>query len=109
MNIAKRIFSGIVYIAIALCLILWKMGILAVPAAFQDISRLSLYISVIMVVIIVHSIVKLSFGGIFFPIAVLCIIFDRQLGITAITPWIVLVAAFLLTAAFNRIFGTDRR
>ncbi|MBO4337384.1 MAG: hypothetical protein J5842_04860 [Lachnospiraceae bacterium] len=105
MNLYKRIVSGTLYIALAVILILWKLNIIALPAAFGDISRTSLFIAFIMLVIIVHSIVEMKFGGIFIPIAVLCIIFDSQLGITAITPWPVLIAAFLLTAAFNRIFG----
>ena len=37
-------------------------------------------------------------------IRLLCIIFDEALGITAITPWIVLIAALLLTIAFEKLF-----
>ena len=103
-NRVKNILSGVLLIALAACLVLWKMDVFALPDIFQGVKIWEMIIAIIMVVIIFHSILDLAFGGIFFPLAILCIIFDEALGITAITPWIVLIAALLLTIAFEKLF-----
>jgi len=100
----KNVITGIMLIALAACLVLWKLNILNLPSVFVDVSVWGLLLSALMVVVIVHSIIDLSFGGIFIPLAVICIVFDKPLGITAITPWVVLIAALLLTVAFHMIF-----
>ena len=100
----KNILTGIILIALAVCLIMWKLNVLNLPPVFTGISAWGLLIAVLMVVVILHSIIDLSFGGIFIPLAAICIIFDKPLGITAITPWVVLIAAVLLTVAFHLIF-----
>ena len=56
----------------------------------------------------IQNIIDLSWGGIFFPLAILAIIFEKPLGIEAITPWIVLIAALLLTIAFEMIFPKNK-
>jgi hypothetical protein len=43
----------------------------------------------------VKSLLRINFAGILFSIAFICIIYDKQLGITAATPWTVLIAALL--------------
>mgnify|MGYP007069860514 CR=1 FL=1 len=101
---SKTILRGLELIAIAACLILWKLNLFNLPPAFAGVSTWGLIIAAFMVLIIIHSIIDLSFGGILFPIAIICIIFDNPLGITAITPWIVLIAALLVTIALNMIF-----
>ena len=52
----------------------------------------------------IKSIFKRNFSGILFPIAFICIIFDDKLGITAITPWTVLIAAALGSLGLSMIF-----
>lgn len=103
-NRNRNITTGIVLIALALFLILWKLNILNLPAAFVDISTWGLIFAAVMVIVIVYSAINLFFGGIFIPLAVICIIFAEPLGITAITPEIVIIAAILLTVAFHLIF-----
>ncbi|MCR4591512.1 MAG: hypothetical protein K5668_11935 [Lachnospiraceae bacterium] len=105
----RNIVTGILLIALAVCLILWKLNVLNLPPVFVSVSPWGLVIAAIMVVVIVHSIIDLSFGGVFVPLAVICIIFDKPLGITAITPWTVLIAAVLLTVAFHMLFPHHRR
>ncbi len=100
----KNILTGIILIALAACLVMWKMNVFDLPSVFADVSTWGLVIAVLMAVVIIHSIIDLSFGGIFIPLAVIAIIFDKPLGITAITPWVVLIAAILLTVAFHLIF-----
>ena len=105
----RNILTGILLIALAVCLIMWKLNVLNLPPVFTDISIWGLVIAVLMAVVIIHSIIDLSFGGIFIPLAVIAIIFDKPLGITAITPWVVLIAAILLTVAFHLLFPHHRR
>ena len=52
---------------------------------------------------------KGKLSGIFFPLAIIGIIFDEPLGITAITPWVILVAAFLFTVAFDMMFPYHKK
>jgi len=94
---------------LAVCLILWKLNVFNLPISLAGVSVWGLILAVIMIVILFHSIMDLSFGGIFFPIAILCIIFDDALGITAITPWVVLIAALLLTIAFDKLMPTHKK
>ena len=100
----KSILTAILLLALATCLILVKMNILSLPAVFAEVSTIGLIIAILMVVIIFHSILDFFYPGIFFPLAVLCIIFDDVLGITALTPWIVLIVALLLTIAMEKLF-----
>ena len=43
-----------------------------------------------------------------FPLAFISILYDKQLGITAITPWTVLLAALLGTIGLNLIFSKTK-
>ncbi|NLK99477.1 MAG: cell wall-active antibiotics response protein [Clostridiales bacterium] len=43
--------------------------------------------------------------GILFPLAIILILFDKQLNITEFTPWPVLLTAFLLSLGLSMIFG----
>ena len=109
MNKTRNTACGILLIVLAVCLILWKLNVFNLPASFAGVATWGLIVSAIMVIIIIHSILDLHFGGIFIPLAVICIIFDKPLGITAITPWVVLIAAVLLTIAFDMLFSKHWR
>lgn len=109
MNRTRNVISGILLIVLAVGLILWKLNVFNLPIAIAGIPTWGLIVSAIMLVIIIHSLIDLSFGGIFIPLAVIAIIFDEPLGITAITPWVVLIAAVLLTVAFEQLFSRHRR
>ena len=100
----KSVLNGILLIVLAVCLILWKLNAFNLPVAFAEVSVVGLIVAAIMVIAIVQNIIDLHYGGIFVPLAIIAIIFAKPLGIEAITPWIVLIAAFLLTAAFEMIF-----
>ena len=69
----------------------------------------SLLFTVVCIAVIVASIPHVHFGGILFPLAFIAIIYDKPLGITAITPWTVLLAALLLTIGLHLIFGRFRK
>ncbi|MBR3573816.1 MAG: hypothetical protein IKN97_01405 [Lachnospiraceae bacterium] len=100
----RNIAFALMLIVLAACLVLWKLDMFNLPLVFAGVSTWGLIIAAFMVWIIIHSIVDLSFGGVFLPLAVICIIFDKPLGIETLTPWTVLVVAVMLTIAFNMIF-----
>ena len=99
----KNILTALLLLALAAALILWKLNIFNLPVTIAGVGTWGLIISVVMVVIIFHSILDVFYPGIFFPLAVLAIIFDDALGITPLTPWIVLIVALLLTIAFEKL------
>ncbi|MFD3157944.1 hypothetical protein ACFIJ5_13900 [Haloimpatiens sp. FM7330] len=98
-----RIFWGLSLILVGAFLIISKIGY------FPDVNVFSLLLTVFLVVIAVKSLFRLNFGGVLFPIAFICIIYDKQLGITNITPWTVLIAALLGSIGFSMIFNKHNR
>ncbi|EPY2276439.1 LiaF transmembrane domain-containing protein [Clostridium sporogenes] len=94
----QRIFWGVFLIVAGIFLIINKLGYL------PDVNVFSLLLTVFLVVVIVKSLLRINFVGILFPIAFICIIYDKQLGITNITPWTVLIAALLGSIGLSMIF-----
>ncbi|WP_346931297.1 hypothetical protein [Clostridium sp.] len=94
----ERMFWGILFILIGIFLIISKLGY------FPNVNVFSLLLTAFLVVVIVKSLLRLNFAGVLFPIAFICIIYDKQLGITNITPWTVLIVALLGSIGFSMIF-----
>lgn len=94
----RNIFWGLLFLLGSIGLIIGKMGFLS------DINPFSLGFSVILGAIIIDSLFRLNYSGILFPIAFLCIIYDKQLGITELTPWTVLIAALFGSIGLSMIF-----
>lgn len=94
----SKIFWGVFLILAAAFLVVSRLGYLS------EIGMAGILFAIFFTAIILQGIWERSFGKILFPIAFLCIIFDEPLGITAITPWTVLIAAALGTAGLNLIF-----
>ena len=94
----ESIFWGVLFILAGIFLIVSKLGY------FPNIHVFSLLLTVFLVVVIGKSLLRLNFQGILFPIAFICIIYDKQLGLTAITPWTVLMAALFGSIGLSMIF-----
>lgn len=94
-----NVFWGVVLILAAVYIIINSLGFM------PDVNVVRLGVGVICVVVFFKSLVGLEFGGMLFSLAILLILFDDQLGITAITPWPVLMAALLGSIGLNMIFG----
>ncbi len=103
----KNILSGILLIGLSVCLILWKLNILVLPFELAGVSTWGLIIAIVLVVILFHSLLDFFYPGVFFPLAGLAIIFAEPLKITAITPWIVLLVALLLSIAFEKLIPSS--
>lgn len=94
----ERIYWGALFILASIALIINKLGY------FSDVNMFSIVATIFLVGIMIKSIMHVNFSGIFFPLAFICIIYDKQLGITELTPWTVLIAALLGTIGFSIIF-----
>jgi len=94
----ERIFWGLLLVLGSVALIVNKLGY------FSHINVFSVLLTVFLLGIMIKSTLRRSFPGILFPLAFISIIFDDQLGITAITPWTVLIAAALGSFGLSMIF-----
>ena len=99
----ERILWGLLLILGAAFLIISKLGY------FPDINAFNLILTFFLVIVIVKSLLRLNFEGILFPIAFICIIYDKQLGITELTPWTVLIAALLGSIGLSMIFHKNSK
>lgn len=94
----ERVFWGGLFILCGIFLIISKLKY------FPNVNLISLLLTLFFAVVIIKSIPKLNFAGILFPIAFICIIYAKELRITAITPWTVLFAALFATIGLSIIF-----
>ena len=104
MNRSRDYFAGFILVALGVCLILWKLGFLNFKFTFFGVGWFWGIVAICLVFVAVNSLLQLSFGGVFFPVAIICIIFAKPWHLTAITPWPVIIAACLLTAGFEHFF-----
>lgn len=91
-------FWGIILIGIAAVIILGKLDMLGGINGYTGVVALGCAL------VLIRGIVKLEFSNILFAIAVLVILFDKQLHLEAITPWPVLGAACLGSIGLGMIF-----
>lgn len=95
----RKIFWGIFFIVMAMVVVVSKLGIL------PDIGVFSLLATAFLVWMAVDGARHRNFYEIMFAAAFLCIIYDKPLGIEALTPWTVLAAALLLSIGLSLLFG----
>lgn len=98
----EKIFWGVFFVLAAAFMIISQLGFLQGVGAFRIIW------AVFCVAVIINGVIKQHFGEILFPLAFICILFDKQLGITALTPWTVLGAALLGTIGLSMLFHKRR-
>lgn len=92
------IFWGLLFILAAALILLNQFGM------FIDISMFELVATIVLGVIIIKSLFYLSFWGVFFPLAFLCILYADNLNIKNFTPWPALFTALLLSIGFSILF-----
>lgn len=101
----RNLLWGLFLIFITVYLVGWKLGLIKNIGLLAGASLFDIILGIIFLVFLIKGIAKISFTQIFFSLAVLGIIFDKQLHIEKITPWIILLAALLLSIAMNLIFS----
>ena len=99
----QKIFWGIFFIAAALLIIISKLGLM------PDVGVFSIFATIILLWMLLQGLKHINFYEIMFAIAFLCIIYDEPLGIQALTPWTVLVAALLFSIGLSMLFHGKRR
>lgn len=99
----ERIFWGLVFILAAVFLIVGKLGY------FGGFSLVSVLFTVFLAAVIIKSVYPVNFPGILFPVAFLCIIYDKPLGIESLTPWTVLLVATLGSVGLSLLFQKNHR
>ena len=99
----RKLFWGIFFILAAVFVLVSKLGVI------PDIGLFSIIITVFMIWMFVEGVRHLNFYEILFPVAIVCIVYDDFLGITALTPWPVLGAALLGSIGLSMIFHEKKR
>lgn len=99
----KNYFWGVFLILAGAYLVVSQMGYLPRVGLF------TLVFTIVCLAVLIASIPKMTFGGILFPLAFIGILYDEQLGITAITPWTILLAALLGTIGLHLLFDCFRK
>lgn len=95
----RKIFWGIFFIVMAMIVVVSKLGIL------PDVGVFALLATVFLVWMAADGVRHGNFYEMLFAAAFLCIIYDKPLGIEALTPWTVLAAALLLSIGLSLLFG----
>ena len=96
----ERILWGVLFILGAICLLFSHTDFMH----GLQINVWNLLWTIILLAILIKSIVRLNYFGIFFPLALLCIIYKEPLGITQIGPFTFFGAAILLSIGCNMLF-----
>lgn len=95
---SKNIFWGVFLVLAAVFLIVSQLGLV------EGVGVVSILFGILFFALLIDGLVRGSIGTVLFSIAFLCIVFDKPLGIEAITPWAVLGAALLGTIGLNMVF-----
>ena len=98
----KKLFWGIFFLCAAAAVILNAIGYLA------NVSLVSVIFTIVLIPIIVKSVARRNYIGIFFPLAVIGILYAKPLNIEAVSPWPLLAAALFLSIAFSILFGKKK-
>ena len=75
---------------------------------FINIGVWSIIATALICAMIIDSIFKLQYFGIFFPMAFLYKIFEKPLGLPEISIWILFLVAILIASSFSMIFPNKR-
>lgn len=95
----KKVFWGLFFIVAAIFVIVNQLGY------YTDISLFSLLCTILIIPILLTSLMKVNFTGIFFSLAFLCIIYREPLNLESVTPIPVLLAALFGSIGFSIMFS----
>jgi hypothetical protein len=97
----ERIFWGLFFIVAAAVLIINQLGI------FEELGQVNiihLFLAAVFAVCGVRSLIHYNIPGALFSLAFILILYAEPLGIAAISPWTILLAALLGSIGFSIIF-----
>lgn len=99
----ENIFWGIILILAAAGIIIGKLDLA------PDMGIFPILATVFLLWVFIEGILNIDFSEILFSLAFLYIIYDKPLGIEALSPWTVLVAALFGSMGLNLLFGRWRK
>ncbi len=94
----KKLMWGVIFSALIISAGLKIIG------GYQDVNFSRVILILIAAMLFIEGIKRVDFFRILFPVAVLAIAYDRELGITAIIPGPLLLVTFFLCVVLGRIF-----
>ncbi len=98
-----KVFWGVFMLLLGVYLIVGQLGYL------PEVGVVTILLTGVCIAAFVHGVVHAGFGEMLFSLAILAILYDDWLGITAITPWTVLLAALFGTIGLELIFGKMKK
>lgn len=99
----KKIFWGVFFILAAVYVVVSKLGML------PDIGTFKILLSAFLIALAIDGIRYLRFFELLFPLAFIGILYDEALGITALTPWTLLWAAFFGSIGLSLLFRGKKK
>lgn len=93
-------FWGIFFVAAAVFVIASQV------TSFAAIGFWSIVAAVLLAAVFIQSLIRLNYFGIFLPLALAYLIFQHPLGLIAISGWLLVLAAVLLSIGFSSIFSS---
>lgn len=94
----KNWFWGIFFILSAVAVIALQIG------SFGEIGIWSLLVGVLLIALLIHSLFKLNYFGIFLPVAFLYMVFWQPLGFVHISPWMLILSGVFVSTGFSILF-----
>ncbi len=99
----SNIFWGLFLILGAAFIIISQLGI------FAEVSVLKVIFTVLLSGIAIAGLLHLEFFMMLFPVAIILILFDKELNITNLTPWPILATALLGSIGLSLIFHRSKK
>ena len=99
----KKVFWGLFFILAAGVFMANSLELFG-----THISFMKLLLTIGLSAIVIGSFMSFSFFGIIMPLAGIAVVFGTELGITNITPWPLLITAFLISVGLEIIFSSNR-
>lgn len=99
----RKILWGLLLIIAAIYILISRY------TGFPKIDVFRLVLTILFVFMVIEGLRTIDFYKILLPAACICIIYDKYLGLTAITPWPVLCAALLGSIGLTILFGKKEK
>jgi len=99
----KRVIYGIYFVAAAMIILLFASGVMGDVPVFKAV------VPIILLPVFISGARKLGFARMILPVAITVIVFSEELGITHISPWLIILAAILLSVGLNMLVPRKTR
>ena len=100
---AKNVFWGLLFVCCGALIVLHQLGMIA------QIGVHTIVITALMIPLIVASLVKLNYFGIFLPISILSVLYTQPFDLPQINIWAALFTGLLVSIGFSLIFKRKKK